>query len=1071
MSNPKFYKMRRAIRCFSQLLIRPAGWSLLTLLWVLPGPGHAQVQGVTITGRVSSEGESLPGVNVFLKGTTVGTVTDAAGNYSISVPEANGTLVFSFIGYSTQEAPINGRTTIDVLLSEDIRSLDEVVVVGYTTQKKSDISGSIAIVDVERASTGYSQQIGKQLQGRAAGVTVISSGQPGETPTVRIRGINTFGNNDPLYIVDGVPTQNVNDLSPADIESMQVLKDASAASIYGSRASNGVIVITTRKGKGAIKVDYNASAGWEVPREDNVWDMLNPLEMAQLKWLAIENSGGNPRPDPLYGDGAEPRLPDYIRPVGAMEGEVDESTYYVIPEYTGGAAQLSTFNQIVRANKQGTDWYDEIVRPAFTTNHTLSVSGGGEMGNFYVSFNHLDQEGIVIETFNKRSTFRVNSQFNVNDKIRIGQNLTFSMNQNPTIGSGQTSPIGMSFSQQPIIPVYDIAGNYAGPAGIGSGNNPVAQMHRTRNDRSHTNRLFGNAYAEVDLLQNLTLRTSFGGEVTSGRSHSFTYPEYENSENNVNSSFSSTSSYRQNWVWTNTLTYKKNFASVHDLSVFIGTEAYKNESGSVGGETRDYFSFDPDYVNLSTGSGSKTNFSSKSIDALFSVFGRLDYSYKNKYIVSATLRRDGSSRFIGDYRWGTFPAGSVAWRISQESFMQDLAWLDDLRIRAGYGIVGNQLNVSTDNPHTQFVGNQSNSYYAIDGSNSQTQLGFRQARIGNPEARWEKNISGNIGIDALMFKNRLEFMVEYYVKDIEDLLYTVSLPGTMGMASVPSVNVGHVRNRGVDASLGTQGTITGDLAYDANVTFTAYRNEIVYIADGIDFFGGNTNRNEVGHPMNSFYGYTIQGYWQTQQEIDEANASAGGTYQNAAAVGRYRFTDTNNDGLISSDDQTMLGSPHPDFTVGIDLGLRYKNFDLNIFLYGSQGNEIWSAYKRYLDFYPFLEGGKSHNALYNSWTPENRDALLPIQENSQNFSASGANTDYYVEEASYLRIQQIILGYALPASITERIGASRLRFYAQVSNPLILTGYSGLDPQVPGGVDTANYSSNPQYQLGLNLSF
>lgn len=1063
--------MRRQVRRIAQLLIRPGGWSLLTLLWLVTGLCTVQAQGTTVTGAVSSGGEFLPGVNVFVKGTSVGTVTDSQGRYSISVPNEDGVLVFSFIGYATQEVAVGGRTTIDVTLAEDVQSLDEIVVVGYSTQKKSDISGSIAIVDVDRAATGYSQQIGKQLQGRAAGVTVISSGQPGEAPTVRIRGINTFGNNDPLYIIDGVPTQDVNNLSPSDIESMQVLKDAAAASVYGSRASNGVIIITTRKGKGAVRVDYNASAGWEVPREDNVWDMLSPIEMAQLKWMAIENSGGNPRPDPMYGSGAEPRLPDYIRPIGAMEGEVDESTYFVIPEYTGGAAQLSTFNQIVRANKEGTDWYSEIVRPAFTTNHTLSVSGGGDMGSFYVSFNHLDQEGTVIETFNKRSTFRVNSQFNASDRIRIGQNLTFSMNENPTIDGSQTGPIGMSFSQQPIIPVYDIAGNYAGPAGIGSGNNPVAQMQRTRNDRSYVSRLFGNAYAEADLLQNLTFRTSFGGELRTGRSHTFTYPEYENSENNVISSFNSGSTYRQNWIWTNTLTYKKNFSDVHDFSIFVGTEAYKNESGSVGGQTQDYFSFDPNYVNLSTGSGSKTNYSSKSIDALFSVFGRVDYSYKNKYIVSATLRRDGSSRFIGDYRWGTFPAGSVAWRISEENFMQGVNWLDDLRIRGGYGIVGNQLNVSTDNPHTQFVGNQSTSYYAIDGSNSQTQLGFRQGRIGNPEARWEKNISGNIGIDALMFKNKLEFMIEYYVKDIEDLLYTVSLPGTMGMASVPSVNVGHIQNRGVDASVGTHGTITGDLTYDANVTFTAYRNEIVYIADGIDFFGGSTNRNEVGYPMNSFYGYTIQGFWQTQQEVDDANASAGGTYQNAAAVGRYRFADINQDGLISADDQTMLGSPHPDFTVGIDLGLKYKNFDLNIFLYGSQGNDIWAAYKRYLDFYPFLEGGKSRNALYNSWTPDNRDALLPIQENSQNFSASGANTNYYVEDGSYLRIQQIILGYSLPSGIIDRIGASALRIYAQVSNPLTLTGYNGLDPQVPGGVDTANYSSNTQYQLGLNLSF
>ena len=1045
---------------------------LLVPIWMIPGHNTSFAQGIQVAGQVvSDEREPLPGVNVLIKGTTIGTVTDGNGYYSLSVPDENGILVFSFIGYTSQEIPTGGRTNINVILLPDVRALDEVVVVGYSSQRKADISGSIAIVDVADASAGYSQQIGKQLQGRAAGVTVISSGQPGEAPTVRIRGINTFGNNDPLYIVDGVPTQDVNSLSPTDIESMQVLKDASAASIYGSRASNGVIIITTKKGKGNIQVNYNVSAGYEVPQEDNVWNTLNPLEMAKLKWQAVENSGGNPRPDALYGNGPEPVLPDYIRPKGAKVGEVNEDDYFVIPEYTGGSAQLSTFNQIVRANKEGTDWYAEIMRPALTTSHNLSVSGGSDLGNFYLSFNHFDQEGTVIETYHKRSTFRVNSEFNVNKNLRIGQNLTFSMTQNPTIGSGQTSAIGMSFTQQPIIPVYDIAGNYAGPAGIGSGSNPVAMMHRTRNNRAHNNRLFGNAYAELTFLKQFTFRTSIGGQVSSARSHSFTYPQYENAENNVNSRYSSNSSYGNNWIWTNTVNFKQTLNEVHDFSVLIGTEAYQNESGSLGGETMSYFSFNPDYVNLSTGSGSKTNYSSQGKDGLLSYFGRLDYSYNNKYIVSATLRRDGSSRFIGDNRWGMFPAGSVAWRLSEENFMQDVSWLSDLRLRAGYGVVGNQLNVSPDNPYTLFRPAQGTSYYAIDGSNSQTQLGFRQARIGNPDARWEKNVSGNIGVDALIFNDRVEFMAEYYWKDINDLLYNVTLPGTMGMASVPSVNVGHIRNRGVDASVGTHGTISGDLKYDATLTFTAYRNEIVHIAEGIEFFGGNTNRNEVGYPMNSFYGYTIQGYWQTQAEVDEANASAGGNYQNAAAVGRYRFADINNDGKITADDEQMLGDPHPDFTSGLNLGLQYKNFDFNVFLYGSQGNDIWASYKRYLDFYPFLEGAKSHNALYNSWTPENRNALLPRQENSQNFSSSDANTNYYVEDGSYLRVQQIMLGYSLPSSLIEKIGASKLRIYAQASNPFTFTGYRGLDPQVPGGVDTATYASYRQFQMGLNFTF
>lgn len=1026
-----------------------------------------------VTGHVfdSESGEPIPGVNILIEGTNNGTITNLDGSYSIEVEGTDQVLIFSYVGYISQSIPINGQNVINVRLSLDIAELNEVVVVGYSTQKRKDISGAISIVDVEKASTGASQQIGKQLQGRAAGVTVISTGQPGEQPSVRIRGINTFGNNDPLYIVDGVPTQDVNDLSPTDIESLQILKDASAASIYGSRASNGVIIITTKKGRSGVQINYNVSGGYTLPRSDNVWNVLSPLEMAKLKWMAVENTGGDPRPDPLYGSGSEPVVPDYIRPAGGKFGEVNEDDYYLIPEYTGGADQLATFNQIVRANKEGTDWYKEITRPAFTLNNTLSVSGGSEMGSYYFSVNHLEQQGTVIETYNKRSTFRINSIFNVSKNFRIGENITGSTHVNPTIDHSQTSAVGMSFTQQPIIPVHDIAGNYAGPAGIGSGFNPVALQERTRNDQVHYYRVFGNAFAEFDFLNDFTIRTSLGEDFSALESKDFTYPTYERAENIVNSSFSSSAAFNNNWIWTNTLTYNHTFNGIHVINILIGTEAYQNTGKSIGGSTQDYFSFNPNYVNLSTGSGSKTNFSSRYENSLVSYFGRLDYSLMDKYILSATLRRDGSSKFVGDYRWGMFPAASVAWRISKENFMQDISWLSDLRIRASYGVVGNQLNVSSDNPYTLFVGSQGTAYYAIDGSNSQTQLGFQQSRIGNPDARWEKNVNGNIGFDAYLFDNSLSIMAEYYWKDIRDLLYNVDLPATMGMASPPYINVGHIRNRGVDASIEKFGTITGDLKYDAKLTMTAYRNKIVYIADGVDFFGGNTDYNMIGHPMNSFYGYKVQGFWQSQDEIDQANNGAeGGTYQTDAAVGRWRFQDINNDGIIDPDDRTFIGDPQPDLTYGLDVGLNYKNFDFDIFFYGSQGNEIFAYYTRYLDFYPFLEGAKSHDALYNSWTPDNRNAKLPIQENVSSFSSTEANNNHFVKNGSYMRIKNLVIGYTLPDRVLQKIKATKLRFYLQASNLLTLSSYEGLDPEVYG-VDEASYANYPMYQLGLNLSF
>lgn len=1029
-------------------------------------PAHA------VSGRVTSDtdGQPLPGVNVSIKGTVLGTATDINGRYALEAENPTDTLVFSFVGFVTQEVPIEGREVIDVALVEEVAGLEELIVVGYSTQQRGDISGSVSIVDIDRARIGSSQQVDKQLQGRAPGVTVISSGQPGEQPTVRIRGISTFGNNDPLYVVDGIPTQNIENLSPGDIESMQILKDAAAASIYGSRASNGVIVITTRRGRGRVQIEYHANAGYEVPREDNVWNVLTPLEMAQLKWMAIENSGGNPRPDPLYGDGPEPRLPDYILPQGAMAGEVDENAYFVIPEYTGGAAQLGTFNQITRANKEGTNWYAEIVRPAFSTYHSLSAAGGGEQGNYYLSFNYLDQEGTVIETDHKRYTFRVNSVFNANRSIRIGESFTFASTERSNISSQQTSAIGQSFTQQPIIPVHDIAGNFAGPAGIGSGYNPVAVQKRSANDRTRNNRLFGSAFAEMDVLSAITLRTSLGVDLSSANSRDFTYPEYERAENNTTSSFSTGSVFSNNYTWTNTATYNGQFGANHSLDLLLGAEAYKSMGTSLGGSAVGYFSFNPDYVSLNTGQGDRSNYSSDFENTLLSFFGRVDYNFANKYILSATLRRDGSSRFVGENRWGMFPAFSAGWRISQEPFMRGLTWLDDLRIRGSYGVVGNQLNVSVDNPYTLFVGSLSNSYYAIDGSNSDIQLGFRQGRIGNPDARWERNINGNIGFDALLLDGKIEAMAEYYWKDVDDLLYNVTLPGTMGMASVPAINVGHIKNRGIDASLGYNGSLGSDLRYDAALTFSAYRNEIVKIADGIDFFGGAQNRNEVGHPMNSFYGYQVAGFWQSQEEVDEANASADGNYQDDAAVGRWRFVDVDGDGKITPDDRDFIGNPHPDFTYGLDLGLTYKNFDVNIFMYGSQGHDIYAYYRRFLDFYPFLEGAKSHDALYNSWRPDNRDALLPIQENVASDATSNADTDYYLRNGSYLRVKEILVGYTLPRSMLQRVGANRLRLYVQISNPLTLTSYDGLDPEVYG-TDMATYAHYPQYQLGIDISF
>lgn len=1056
----------------------------------------------SVTGRVlDNTGSPLPGATVLLKGSTsVGTTTDVDGRFALSLPEnSTPVLIISSIGYSTQEVVLNSRTTLEVRMVVDAKSLSEVVVVGYGTQKKADLTGAVAVIDINELNQQPTAQITDQLQGRASGVTVQTSGQPGQAPQVRIRGINTFGNNAPLYVVDGVPTTTINDLNPNDIASMQVLKDAGAASIYGSRAANGVIILTTRKGSKneKVKVSYDAYYGSQRVKQGNVWHILSPQEMADLKWVALNHTNpGVPINDPVYGSGATPALPNYIAPAGAQT--VDESLYNVIPNYSN-PQDVTNFYRIVKANKPGTDWFHAIFRPAPITSHNLSVTGGSDRGSYLFSVNYFNQQGTLLDTYLKRYTIRSNSQYNVNDHIRIGENLAYSITDNPQVSINDAGgTIGMAYRSQPIIPVYDIRGNYAGGYGPGLGDafNPVAMQQRTLNNRGLSNRLFGNVFAEVDFLTHFTARTSFGGEVASSSYHSFSYPQYENAENSKTNAYSESATSGNNWTWTNTLTYRNTFGNSHNLTVVAGTEAYRNRYREVGGTTLGYFSFDPNYVNLSTGSGTKNNYSDSGQDALFSLLGRVDYNFKERYLLSGTLRRDGSSRFL-NYQYGWFPALSAGWRISDESFMKGISWLNDLKIRGGYGIMGNQLNVNPANAFTTYASSRVSSYYPITGSNSVINEGFERSRIGNPDAKWEKNVNANIGLDASLFKGKLQLSVDYYRKDIRDLLYNPERPGTSGQGAVPFINIARMKNNGVDLSATTDFDLTPDLKLNTTLTFTTYTNQILSISNDTPYFdeqplnfnGSYVVRNAVGQSQSQFFGYKVIGFWNSQEEIDAANANVQQTagdpnavYQTDVAVGRFRYADTNGDGQITDDDRTFLGNPNPKFSYGINLGLTYKSFDFSMFLYGVSGNKIWNNLKWWHDFSSSFYSAKSYTALYDSWTPEHHNAKAPIQETVGSFSSASVPNSYFVENGGYLRARNVQLGYTLPVSLLQKVGVSRLRVYVQAVNLFTLTHYSGVDPELTGitntannntsfGIDTGAYPNQRQYLVGLNLSF
>lgn len=1061
-----------------------------------PAASSAPVQQRPVKGTVKDEkGNPIAGVTVKVPGTSIGTVTNADGVYSISVPgRSDDQLEVTFIGFESQRVAVGDRQLVNFVLKEGASALNEIVVTGYTTQKKKDLTGAVAVVNIEQLNRQPTAQVTEQLQGQASGVTVIGSGQPGEAPQIRIRGINTFGSNSPLYVVDGVPTTDIADLNPNDVASLQVLKDAGAASIYGARASNGVIVITTRRGSGKISVHYDGYYGRQQPKKGNVWNTLNPTEQAQLRWMAYTNSGLNPH-TPQYGNGNAPVIPDYITPDGGMEGDpdTDPSKYYVNPNFTD-QNDYNNFHRIVRANKAGTDWYHEVFRPAPITSHNVAVSGGGDRGNYLFSLNYFNQQGTLLNTYLKRYTIRSNTQYNITDHIRVGENLAFSMTENPAVEiNSSDAAIGHAMREQSIIPVYDIMGNFAGSWGdaLGDAQNPVAMQARTRNNKGLNTRLFGNIYGEVDFLKYLTFRTSFGGEIYSGWSHSFTYPQYENKENNTSNSYSEGSNNGHSWTWTNTLTYHQRFNNTHDLKILAGTEAFDSRSRSVGGTTKDYFTFDPNFPDLSTGTGTQTNYSSRAQEGLYSLLGRVDYSFRDKYLVSATIRRDGSSKFINN-RFGWFPAITAGWRLSEEAFMKQLTWITDLKIRGGWGIMGNQLNLSVNNGYFLYGGKRSATYYDLAGTNNGLNAGFAGMQIGNPDAKWESDVNANIGLDASLFKGELDFSFDYYRKDIKDLLYDPELPGLAGTAAQPFVNIAQMKNHGFDFSVGWHKQFSKKLKLNVTGTLTTYKNEIMKIADGVDYFdgdsrrfdGSNIIRNAVGQPVSSFFGYQIDGFWNSAKEVTDADDKVKKAtndpeafYQEGAGMGRFRYKDVNGDGRITPDDRTFLGNPNPDFTYGINIGVNYQHFDFNIFLFGTHGNQIWNNVRWWRDFYSSFESAKSKTALYDSWRPDHQNAKAPIQEVDGSVSTQGVPNSYMVENGAYLRAKNVTLGYTLPAGSLSRLHVQKFRVYVQAANLFTITKYSGIDPEIGGsnitdfGVDEGAYPNQRQFLIGVNLAF
>jgi TonB-dependent starch-binding outer membrane protein SusC len=1034
---------------------------LLLLATMLPGNGYAQER--TITGTVLSEsGGPLPGVRVKVQKTDTSTITDTNGTFSINVPGPEALLSFSALGYKYRDIAAGTLATVDVVLVKNPGALPDALITSYVQQDRGDLTGSVAVAAPYRLTVMPAGNVTNQMQGRLTGVNVIGSGQPGTTSRLRVRGFGSLLNNEPLYVVDGVPTQDIASLNPADVASICVLKDAGAAAIYGSRASNGVILLTTKTGNKGVKVTYDLFAGTQKPGKGTAGKVLNSQEYADLQWLVYANDG-TVETHPIYGSSQnpEPTLPWWA------------------------------------AN---TDWYDAITEPAGVQNHDLTLSGGTDKGTYFAGIGYFKQEGIIIHTHAERFSARFNSDWTfLDDLLKVGERLTVAYQSNLGINNlTENNPIQMGpYRSQSIIPVYwtgepyeglshlFVEGDYGGTGiapRLGNSTNTFADLTRDKDDYFHNVRMIGSAYAEIRILEGLAFRSTAGGTWNNGYGVNYTYATYENSENINSPSLVENAYWGSDWVWTNLLTFDRTFGR-HKILAFAGYEVLKYGIGrDMNASRTGYFSDAVDYRTLTNGatiSGAGSN--AYTPVQMASMFARVDYALMDRYLLSASVRRDGCSLFPESDQYGVFPSFSAGWRISKESFMSGISWIDELKIRGSYGTLGNQFALSPMNASYIFSSDPTASYYDLNGTGNSSLPGFYALRLGNPDATWETSTTTNMGFDARLVKNTVGIAFDWYQEKTEDLLFSPELPQTSGNAAAPYINVAEMKNSGVDLELSYQ-NLWGNFGFSGSLQLTAYTNEITKLIEGAEYFDsgslriGPPVRNQEGHPLSSFYGYQVQGLFQSQTEIDNAPS------QDGAEPGFFRFANndtTSNyyyDGsqLITPLDRAFMGDPNPKYTYGLDLSFTYRCFDLGLFLYGSKGNEIFNYNKWWTDFWPSFQGQKSQDLLNNSWKPFNTGASTPKASNKSNFSTNTQVCSYYIEDGSYLRLKSLQLGFTVPPRHLRKTGIKSLRVYVQGVNLFTVTDYSGLDPELGGsdwsfGIDYGNYPTAKQFLFGFNL--
>ena len=1009
----------------------------------------ANAQQVNVSGVIKdATGETVIGASVMVKGTKTGTVTDFDGRFHVEcTPGA--TLVISYIGYQTQE--VKAADGMNVVLQEAANDLNEVVVTGYTTQRKADLTGAISVVSVDDIAKQNENNPIKALQGRVPGMNISADGSPSGTATVRIRGIGTLNNNDPLYIVDGIPTKaGMHELNGNDIESIQVLKDAASASIYGSRAANGVIIITTKKGKeGKIKVDFDGSIA--VSTYAHKMKVLNAKEYGQVMWQAYVNDGMDPNTNGLgyrYDWGYNAQGTPVLNGV-SMKKYLDDAG-------TTPAAD--------------TDWFDETTRTGVIQQYNVSVSNGSDKGSSFFSLGYYKNLGIIKTSDFNRFSARMNTEYKLlkNKMLTVGEHFTLNRTSEVQAPGGFLQNV-LQFN--PSLPIYTEDGNYAGPVGgYPDRYNPVAVLERNKDNRYTYWRMFGDAYLNLNPLKNFNIRTTFGLDYSQKQQRFFTYPVTEGNVANNKNGVEAKQEHWTKWMWNAVATYNMELGK-NRIDLMAGMELNRQDDIYFSGYKEGFSILNPDYMWPDAGTTNPQAYGGGSGYSLVSFFGKANYNYADKYMASFTIRRDGSSRFGKNNRYATFPSVSAGWRINQESFLKKASWIDDLKIRASWGQTGNQ-EIDNLARYTLYVSNYGvnenggQSYgtsYDIAGTNGGSTLasGFKRNQIGNDNIKWETTTQTDLGFDFAFFRNTLYGNFDWYFKKTKDIL--VNMPGiaVMGEGSSQWINAGEMENRGFEFNIGYRNQTHFGLKYDVTANISSYRNKITALPTTVaanGTFGGNGVKSVIGHPMGAQVGYVADGIFESQEEIDYHATQEG------AGLGRIRWKDLTGDGKITEADQTWIYNPVPDFTYGFNIYLEYKNFDFTAFFQGVQGVDIISDLKKETDIWAglnigFLNKGKR---LLDAWSATNPDSNVPALSLSDNNNEKRVSS-YWVENGSYLKLRTIQFGYNFPQTIASKLAMQRLRMYVSAQNLFTIksSSFTGVDPENP------NYG----YPIPLNITF